>query len=100
MFILSDGDMSASCFSFFMFKNPQGNVTVCGQLGHGDSAAYKAPKRVDSLLGKSVCQVSCGEDFTLCVSGRIRKTFLCFMHGLEIFELFIWFFALHSIKMI
>lgn len=48
---------------------------MCGQLGHGDSAAYKAPKRVDSLLGKPISQVSCGEDFTLCVSG------LCLLLG-------------------
>ena len=42
---------------------------MVGQLGHGDTAAYKAPRRVDSLLGIPIQQVACGEDFTLCVSG-------------------------------
>lgn len=52
------------------FQNPQGSDTITGQLGHGDTAAYKAPKCVDSLLGTPLQQVACGEDFTLCVSGR------------------------------
>ena len=43
---------------------------MAGQLGHGDTAAYKAPKRVDALLSMPVNQVACGEDFTLCVSGE------------------------------
>lgn len=52
------------------FQNPQGSDTITGQLGHGDTASYKAPKCVDSLLGTPLQQVACGEDFTLCVSGR------------------------------
>ena len=49
---------------------------MSGQLGHGDTAAYKAPKRVDTLLGVPIQQVACGEDFTLCVSGIFY-----FFHG-------------------
>ena len=60
--------------SVISLQNPQGVVHICGQLGHGDTAAYKAPKRVDSLLGRPVHHVACGEDFTLCVSG---KYFMC-----------------------
>ncbi|CAL1543886.1 unnamed protein product, partial [Lymnaea stagnalis] len=52
----------------YTWANPQGGVNMVGQLGHGDTAAYKAPRRVDSLLGVSIQQVACGEDFTLCVS--------------------------------
>ncbi|XP_076465660.1 serine/threonine-protein kinase Nek9-like [Babylonia areolata] len=52
----------------YTWANPQGTATICGQLGHGFRASYKAPKRVDSLLGNPIQQVSCGEDFTLCVS--------------------------------
>ena len=52
------------------YQNPQGGASMAGQLGHGDTAAYKAPKRVDALLSMPVNQVACGEDFTLCVSGE------------------------------
>ncbi|KAL8568793.1 hypothetical protein ACOMHN_000076 [Nucella lapillus] len=54
----------------YTWANPQGTVIICGQLGHGFRAAYKAPKRVDSLLSVPIQQVSCGEDFTLCVTGQ------------------------------
>ena len=50
-------------------QNVHGDAAIVGQLGHGDVASYKAPKRVDALLENSVEQVSCGEDFTLCVTG-------------------------------
>lgn len=40
-----------------------------GQLGHGNTSAYKAPKKVEEL--EDVIQVSCGEDFTFCVSGQL-----------------------------
>lgn len=49
---------------------------MMGRLGHGDRAAYKAPKRVDSLIGKSIEKVVCGEDFTLCVTGTWTALFL------------------------
>ncbi|XP_012945754.1 serine/threonine-protein kinase Nek9 [Aplysia californica] len=52
----------------YTWANPQGGVGMVGQLGHGDTASYKAPKRVDALLSMPVHQVACGEDFTLCVS--------------------------------
>ncbi|XP_025077734.1 serine/threonine-protein kinase Nek9-like isoform X3 [Pomacea canaliculata] len=52
----------------YTWANPQGSDTITGQLGHGDTASYKAPKCVDSLLGTPLQQVACGEDFTLCVS--------------------------------
>ena len=55
---------------FHRFKNSQGGEVV-GQLGHGDLAAYKAPKKVTALEGIPVKQVSCGEDFTICVTGRV-----------------------------
>ena len=40
-----------------------------GQLGHGNNSAYKAPKMVEKLEGIGVIQVSCGDDFTVCVTG-------------------------------
>jgi len=52
-----------------LIQNPQGRQIV-GQLGHGDAASYKAPKKVTALEGKLIKQVSCGEDFTMCVSGK------------------------------
>ncbi|RUS71597.1 hypothetical protein EGW08_020641 [Elysia chlorotica] len=52
----------------YTWANPQGGCSMSGQLGQGDTAAYKAPRRVDSLLGIPIQQVACGEDFTLCVS--------------------------------
>ncbi|XP_041355037.1 serine/threonine-protein kinase Nek9-like isoform X2 [Gigantopelta aegis] len=52
----------------FTWANVHGDTAIVGQLGHGDVASYKAPKRVDALLENSVEQVSCGEDFTLCVT--------------------------------
>ncbi|XP_013095073.2 serine/threonine-protein kinase Nek9-like isoform X2 [Biomphalaria glabrata] len=52
----------------YTWANLQGGVAMVGQLGHGDLASYKAPHRVDALLGVQVQQVACGEDFTLCVT--------------------------------
>ena len=78
----------------------QGGQTLVGQLGHGDTAMYKAPKRVDAFEGvgikqvKNVCRfisvllwkidleykdvnycflnfkVSCGDDFTVCATNE------------------------------
>ncbi|XP_048735252.1 serine/threonine-protein kinase Nek9-like isoform X2 [Ostrea edulis] len=50
----------------YTWANVQGGTEIAGQLGHGNTSAYKAPRKVDDLEG--VIQVSCGEDFTLCVS--------------------------------
>ncbi|XP_048259677.1 serine/threonine-protein kinase Nek9-like isoform X1 [Haliotis rufescens] len=52
----------------YTWANLQGDTTIVGQLGHGDVAAYKAPKRVDALIGIPIKQVDCGEDFTFCVT--------------------------------
>ena len=35
----------------------QGGQTLVGQLGHGDTAMYKAPKRVDAFEGIGIKQV-------------------------------------------
>ncbi|XP_062587241.1 serine/threonine-protein kinase Nek9-like isoform X2 [Saccostrea cucullata] len=50
----------------YTWANVQGGTEIVGQLGHGNTSAYKAPKKVEGL--EDVIQVSCGEDFTLCVS--------------------------------
>lgn len=44
---------------------------MVGQLGHGDQASYRQPKRVEKLQGKAIRQVACGADFTACVTGRL-----------------------------
>lgn len=41
---------------------------MVGQLGHGDQASYRQPRRVERLQGKAIRQVSCGADFTACVT--------------------------------
>ena len=43
---------------------------MVGQLGHGDTAAYRIPKPVEALHGIPVKQVACGDEFTACVTGR------------------------------
>ena len=40
---------------------------MCGQLGHGDKASYRSPKRVEHLVGNGVVDVVAGDDFTLAV---------------------------------
>ena len=46
---------------------------MVGQLGHGDKASYKAPKLVKAFEEIPIKQVSCGEDFTVCVTGKNYK---------------------------
>uniref|UniRef100_A0AAY4BN11 non-specific serine/threonine protein kinase n=1 Tax=Denticeps clupeoides TaxID=299321 RepID=A0AAY4BN11_9TELE len=46
----------------------QGGAKMVGQLGHGDQASYRQPRRVERLQGKAIRQVSCGTDFTACVT--------------------------------
>uniref|UniRef100_A0A673K8C8 non-specific serine/threonine protein kinase n=1 Tax=Sinocyclocheilus rhinocerous TaxID=307959 RepID=A0A673K8C8_9TELE len=46
----------------------QGGAKMVGQLGHGDQASYRQPRRVERLQGKAIQQVSCGADFTACVT--------------------------------
>lgn len=52
----------------YTWASVQGGMKISGQLGHGDTASYRQPKRVERLQGKSIQQVACGEDFTVCVT--------------------------------
>lgn len=54
----------------FTSQNMQGGTKLHGQLGHGDKASYRQPKHVEKLQGKAIRQVSCGDDFTVCVTGK------------------------------
>lgn len=51
----------------------QGGTKLRGQLGHGDRASYRQPKHVEKLQGKAIRQVSCGDDFTVCITGESWK---------------------------
>jgi len=55
---------------FDVFQNAHGGKQMVGQLGHGDTAAYRIPKPVDAMHGIAVKQVACGDEFTACVTGR------------------------------
>uniref|UniRef100_A0A3B5A340 non-specific serine/threonine protein kinase n=1 Tax=Stegastes partitus TaxID=144197 RepID=A0A3B5A340_9TELE len=52
----------------YTWANVQGGAKMVGQLGHGDQASYRQPKKVDKLQGKAVRLVACGADFTACVT--------------------------------
>ncbi|XP_017332175.1 serine/threonine-protein kinase Nek9 [Ictalurus punctatus] len=52
----------------YTWASVQGGAKMVGQLGHGDQASYRQPRKVDRLQGKAIRQVSCGADFTACVS--------------------------------
>ncbi|XP_026211303.1 serine/threonine-protein kinase Nek9 [Anabas testudineus] len=52
----------------YTWANVQGGAKMVGQLGHGDQASYRQPKKVEKLQGKAIRQVACGADFTACVS--------------------------------
>ncbi|XP_075048163.1 serine/threonine-protein kinase Nek9 isoform X1 [Mixophyes fleayi] len=52
----------------YSWVNMQGGSKLHGQLGHGDRASYRQPKHVEKLQGKSVQEVSCGGDFTMCIT--------------------------------
>lgn len=54
-------------------QNVQGGAKMVGQLGHGDQASYRQPKKVEKLQGKAIRQVACGADFTACVTGGWGK---------------------------
>jgi alpha-tubulin suppressor-like RCC1 family protein len=44
---------------------------LSAKLGHGKSYGYtRSPKQVDALSGTAIEQVSCGDDFTCCVSSN------------------------------
>lgn len=59
-------------------QNVQGGNQIVGQLGHGDTAAYKAPKKVAALENIGIIQVSCGDEFTVCVTGGFQSLFKWF----------------------
>lgn len=52
----------------YTWVNMQGGSKLHGQLGHGDKASYRQPKHVEKLQGKAIHQVSCGDDFTVCIT--------------------------------
>uniref|UniRef100_A0A670IHS0 Serine/threonine-protein kinase Nek9 n=1 Tax=Podarcis muralis TaxID=64176 RepID=A0A670IHS0_PODMU len=52
----------------YTWVNMQGGTKLHGQLGHGDKASYRQPKHVEKLQGKAIRQVSCGDDFTVCIT--------------------------------
>ncbi|XP_028914694.1 serine/threonine-protein kinase Nek9 isoform X2 [Ornithorhynchus anatinus] len=52
----------------YTWVNMQGGTKLHGQLGHGDRASYRQPKHVEKLQGKAIHQVSCGDDFTVCIT--------------------------------
>ncbi|CAH3150225.1 unnamed protein product [Porites lobata] len=52
----------------FTWANVHGGKQLVGQLGHGDTAAYRIPKPIDSLHGIAIKQVACGDEFTACVT--------------------------------
>lgn len=52
----------------YTWVNMQGGTKLHGQLGHGDKASYRQPKHVEKLQGRAIRQVSCGDDFTVCVT--------------------------------
>ncbi|XP_072313887.1 serine/threonine-protein kinase Nek9 isoform X2 [Eucyclogobius newberryi] len=52
----------------YTWANVQGGAKMVGQLGHGDQASYRQPRKVEKLQGKAVRQVTCGADFTACIT--------------------------------
>ncbi|KAJ8045489.1 Serine/threonine-protein kinase Nek9 [Holothuria leucospilota] len=46
----------------------QDNQVMMGQLGHGDRKAHKSPKKVEALQGIPIKMVSCGKEFTACLT--------------------------------
>ena len=54
----------------YTWANIQGGTSIVGQLGHGDEAMYRVPKKVEFFVGIPVMQVACGEDFTAILTGN------------------------------
>lgn len=52
----------------YTWADVQSGAKMVGQLGHGDQASYRQPKRVEKLQGKAIRQVACGADFTACIT--------------------------------
>ncbi|PAA73005.1 hypothetical protein BOX15_Mlig022512g1 [Macrostomum lignano] len=49
----------------FTWCNVQGCAKLCGQLGHGDLASYRTPKKVEKLNGVPIEEARCGDEFTV-----------------------------------
>ncbi|XP_052769678.1 serine/threonine-protein kinase Nek9-like isoform X2 [Mya arenaria] len=52
----------------YTWANVQGGSKIVGQLGHGNTASYKTPKKVEAFEGVGIVQAECGEDFTVCLT--------------------------------
>ncbi|XP_066935662.1 serine/threonine-protein kinase Nek9-like [Clytia hemisphaerica] len=52
----------------YTWANIQGGTEIVGQLGHGNTAMYRSPKKVEFFNGIPIKQVACGEDFTVFLS--------------------------------
>lgn len=49
----------------YTWANVQGGTQIVGQLGHGNNAMYRSPKKVNFFNSIPIKQVCCGEDFTV-----------------------------------
>ena len=58
--------------NFFLFQNVHGGQDLVGQLGQGDTACYKTPRKVGKLVEIPIKAVACGEDFTACITGKVK----------------------------
>ena len=63
-------------FYLMVLKSIDGQRSIVGQLGHGDQAAYKSPRKVEAFEGLHVEQATCGADFTLCITGKLFRIIL------------------------
>ncbi|KAK3730348.1 hypothetical protein QZH41_014843, partial [Actinostola sp. cb2023] len=52
----------------FTWANAHGGKQMSGQLGHGDVASYRLPKKVDTFNDVPIRQVACGDDITACIT--------------------------------
>lgn len=66
---LEHAEVCIFVFLFVFSQNAHGGKQMVGQLGHGDTAAYRIPKPVDAMHGIAIKQVACGDEFTACVTG-------------------------------
>ena len=54
----------------YTWANIQGGTEIVGQLGHGNTAMYRTPKKVNFFDGIPLKQVVCGEDYTVFLTDR------------------------------
>ena len=52
----------------YTWANIQGGTEIVGQLGHGNTAMYRSPRKVAFFNGIPIKQVACGEDYTVFLS--------------------------------